>query len=255
MALFAPALTACTDNGAEPGTSGSGAPAVPADAKEALLASTKEITEGNFRFSMTGADLDGQGVVHKPSKSARMNMKAGEGEFSMDMDIIYLEPDSWVKLEITGAEGVPGLESLNSGKYQHLDQSKIKGTAGLGFNFKDVDPAGSEALTKAVVDVQKTGEGTYTGTIDLTRATGAGMINEDSVQLLGAEATKLPFEAKLDAEGRLSTMTIKLPAVAGGTAHELTVSYSDYGAASPATAPPASEVVEASPETYELFNK
>ncbi|MFY1675256.1 hypothetical protein ACN27G_35840 [Plantactinospora sp. WMMB334] len=255
MALFAPALAGCTDKGSEPGTSGSGTPAVPADAKEALLASTKEITEGNFRFSMKGADLDGQGVVHKPSKSAQMTMKAGEGEFSMDMEIIYIEPDSWVKLSITGAEGVPGLESLNSGKYQHLDQSKIKGTGGLGFTFKDVDPAGSEALTRAVVDVQKTGEGTYTGTIDLTRATGAGMVNEDSVQLLGAEATNLPFEAKLDAEGRLSTMTIKLPAVGGGTAQELTVSYSDYGAASPATAPPASEVVEASPETYELFDK
>ncbi|MEQ4301194.1 hypothetical protein ABNF97_07360 [Plantactinospora sp. B6F1] len=257
-ALFTPALTACSGTGTEPdtpGAPGADSPAIPTDAKEALLASTKEITKGNFTFSMTGADLDGQGFVHAPSKSAQMNMKAGGDEFSMDMEIIYIEPESWVKLTVTGAEDVPGLEKLNSGKYQHLDQSKIKGTRGLGFDFTDVDPAGSEALTRAIVDVQKTGEGTYTGTIDLTRATDAGMVDEDAVKLLGDEATKLPFDAKLDAEGRLTSLTIQLPAVAGGKAQELTVGYSDYGAASPAKAPPAAEVVEASPETYELFNK
>ncbi|MEO3922863.1 hypothetical protein ABGB07_03130 [Micromonosporaceae bacterium B7E4] len=254
-ALFTPALVACAGTGAEPSTSGSESPAIPDDAKEALLASTKEITKGNFKFSMTGADLDGQGLVHLPSKSAQMTMKAGSDGFSMDMEIVYIEPESWVKLTITGAEGVPGLEKLNSGKYQHLDQSKITGTRGLGFDFKDVDPAGSEALTKAIVDVRKTGEGAYTGTIDLTKATGAGMVDEDAVKLLGAEATKLPFEAKLDAQGRLTSLTIQLPAVGGGKAQQLTVGYSDYGAASPAKAPPAAEVVEASPETYELFNK
>ncbi|GIG85762.1 hypothetical protein [Plantactinospora endophytica] len=254
-ALFVPALTGCAGAGTEPGTSGTDAGAVPTDAKEALLASTKEITKGNFKFTMKGADLDGAGFVHLPSKSAQMNMKAGDGEFSMDMQIVYIEPESWVKLTITGAEGVPGLEKLNSGKYQHLDQSKITGSRGLGFDFKDVDPAGSEALTKAIVDVQKTGEGAYTGTIDLTKATGAGMVDEDAVKLLGAEAAKLPFEATLDGQGRLTAMTIKLPAVGGGKAQELTVGYSDYGAASPAKAPPAAEVVEASPETYDLFNK
>ncbi|GAB3969468.1 hypothetical protein V1634_21130 [Plantactinospora veratri] len=255
VALFAPALTACGGEGAEPEASGSAAPAIPADAKEALLASTKEITKGNFKFSMTGADLDGQGFVHQPSQSAQMRVKAGNDEFSMDMEIVYIKPDSWVKMTIEGAEGVPGLEKLNSGKYQHLDQSKIKSAKGLGFDFTDVDPAGSEALTKAIVDVQKTGEGAYSGTIDLTKATGAGMVDEDAVKLLGAEASKLPFEAKLDTQGRLSSLTIQLPAVGGGKAQELKVGYSDYGAASQAKAPPAAEVVEASPETYELFNK
>ncbi|MDG4784554.1 hypothetical protein O7626_01155 [Micromonospora sp. WMMD1102] len=255
VALFAPALTGCARGGTEPETTGSAAPTVPTDAKEALLASTKEIAKGNFKFSMKGADLDGQGFVHQPSQSAQMSMKAGSGDFSMDMEVVYISPDSWVKLTVTGAEGVPGLEKLNTGKYQHLDQSKIKSTEGLGFNFTDVDPAGSEALTKAIVDVRKTGEGAYTGTIDLAKATDAGMVNEDSVTLLGAEATKLPFEAKLDTEGRLTSLAIQLPAVGSGQEQELTVGYSDYGAASPAKAPPAAEVVEASPELYELFNK
>ncbi|MFC6014913.1 hypothetical protein ACFP2T_01710 [Plantactinospora solaniradicis] len=252
--LFLPGLTACGTQGADQGSS-SGSPAIPADAKEALLASTKEITKGNFRFTMKGAELDGAGTVHLPSKSAQMTMKAGDAEFSMDMEIIYIEPDSWVKMSIKGAEGVPGLEKLNSGKYQHLDQSKIADAEGLGFDFKDVDPAGSEALTKAIVDVQETGEGAYSGTIDLTKATDAGMVDEDAVKGLGAEAAKLPFEAKLDAEGRLASMTIKMPAIGGGTPQDLTVSYSDYGSAVPAKAPPAGETVEASPETYDLFNK
>ncbi|MBE1487032.1 hypothetical protein [Plantactinospora soyae] len=253
--LFVPGLAACGTQGVDQGSSGSEAPAIPDDAKEALLASTKEITKGNFRFTMKGAELDGEGSVHLPSKSAQINMKAGDGEFSMDMEIIYIEPDSWVKLSIKGADGVPGLEKLNSGKYQHLDQSKIKNADGLGFDFKDVDPAGSEALTRAVVDVQKTGAGAYSGTIDLTKATEAGMVDAEAVKGIGADAAKLPFEAKLDAQGRLASMTIKMPAVGGGTPQDLTVGYTDYGSSAPAKAPPASETVEASPETYELFNK
>jgi len=255
--LLLPGLTACGPQGAaEPRSSGSAAPDIPTDAKEALLASTEEISKGNFTFTMTGSGLDGTGTVHQPSQSAKMSMKAGDADqgFSMGMEIIYVEPDSWVKINVDGAEGLPGLEKLNTGKYQHLDQSKMTGTKGLGFDFKAVDPAGSAALTKAVVDVRKTGEGSYSGTIDLTRATDAGMVDADAIKAIGPDAAKLPFEAKLDEQGRLASMTIKMPAVSGGKAHELTVAYSEYGTASPATAPPAAETVEAPAELYKLFN-
>lgn len=255
VALLLPGLSACAAEGTDPGSPRSETSTIPADAKGALLASTKEITKGNFAFTMKGAGLDGAGSVHLPSNSAQMTMKTGDAEFSMDMEIIYIAPDSWVKVTVKGADGVPALENLNSGKYQHLDQAKIKDLEGLGFSFKDVDPAGSEALTKAVVDVQKTAEGTYTGTIDLTKATDADMVDDDAVKALGAEATKLPFEAQLDAKGRLAALTIKMPALGGGAGQELKVSYSDYGAAIPAKAPPAGDVVEASPETYKLFDR
>ena len=253
--LLLPALAACKTDGTDPGAVEVAAPAIPADAKEALLASTKEIGEGNFRFAMTGADLTGEGSVHLASRSAQMTMKAGDADLglSMNMELIYIEPDSWVKVDISGAEGVRGMEKLNTDKYQHLDQSKIEGSKDLSFSFDDVDPAGSELLTKAIVDVQKTGEGAYSGTIDLSKATDAGMVDKESVKALGAEASKLPFEAKLDEQGRLSSLTIEMPAAGESKAHELTVTYSGYGAASPAKKPAASDVVEAPAETYEMF--
>ncbi|MEE6256980.1 hypothetical protein [Plantactinospora sonchi] len=255
--LFVPGLTACGQTeGSEPGSQGTGSGSVPADPKEALLASTKEIAKGNFRFTMKGQELDGEGLVHLPSRSAQMKMNAGDAElgFSMNLDLIYIEPDSWVKIQIEGAEGLPGLEKLNTGKYQHLDPSKIKDNDDLSFDFEDVDPAGTEILTKAIVDVQKTGEGAYSGNLDLTKATDAGMVDEEAIKTLGADAGKVPFEAKLDAQGRLSSLTIKMPAAGEAKAHELVVTYTDYGAATGAKKPADSEVVEAPAETYDLFN-
>lgn len=74
-----------------------------------------------------------------------------------------------------------------------------------------------------------------------------------TVKDLGTTATKLPFEAKVDPQGRLTRLTIKVPAVGATPAQDLQVSYSDYGAATAPKAPPASEVVEAPAKLYELL--
>ncbi|WP_320065860.1 hypothetical protein [Micromonospora sp. RTGN7] len=259
-ALFVPGLTAC-NNAAEPsaGDASAAAPAVPADPKEALLASTKEISKGNFTFTMTGGELSGGGTVHLPSKSAEMKMTGGDAateSFSMDMHLIYLDTESWVKMDFTGpmADAIPGAKKFK-GKYQHLDRSKIKDAEELQFDFTDVDPAGGEALIKAVTDVKKTGEGAYAGTLDVTKATGAEMFDDELVKNLAGKASALPFTAKVDAQGRLSEFAVDVPAAGDAKAQKLTVTYSDYGTAAAVQKPPASQVVEASDETYEMFKK
>ena len=80
--LLVPALTACNSGTDEPAAanSPSAAAAVPADPKEALLASTKEIEKGNFTFTLAGDGVTGQGLVHKPSNSARIAMTIDEPE-------------------------------------------------------------------------------------------------------------------------------------------------------------------------------
>ncbi|NLU79346.1 hypothetical protein HCA58_13335 [Micromonospora sp. HNM0581] len=266
VAFLTPGVAGCTTTGdAGPSATPSvttpatgAAPEVDIDAKQALLDSTREISNGNFRFSMSGAGSTAEGQVHQPSQSAEMRVRLGEStdDLAISLDLIHAKPDSWVKLDLQGqaATGVPGVDRLNLGKYHHLDQSRIEGNRSLGFDFDQVDPAGSEVLTQAVVDVRRTGDGAYAGTLDLSEAADAGALDPTVITTLGGEAKPVPFTAVTDAQGRLVEMVIQLPEGGQPTGQEVRVTYSDYGNATEATRPPADQVVEAPPELYDLFD-
>ncbi|MCM0678953.1 hypothetical protein NCC78_30430 [Micromonospora phytophila] len=270
-ALFTPGLAACNATGtpqagssASPTVSASGAatasaaPGVPGDAKQALLASTREISNGNFRFTMSGGGSTAEGQVHEPSQSAEMRMTIGAptDDLFMKLDLVHFKPDSWVKVELGGttASSVPGVQKLNLGKYQHLDQTRIKGNRNLGFDFDKVDPAGSEVLTQGITEVRQTGDGAYAGTLDVSKAAQAGSVDPSVITALGPQAKSVPFTAKLDPQGRLSEMVVQIPAAGQTKAQEIRVAYSDYGNATAAQKPPADQVVEAPAEFYNLFN-
>lgn len=255
--LLVPGLAACKSDAAEPaaGTSPS-APVIPADPKEALLASTKELGKGDFTFTLAGAEMTGGGLVHKPSNSAQFSMKFGDAsqDMSIEMDLIYIDSDSWVKMDLGGAMAgaIPGA-AKNKGKYQHLDKTKVEGIKDLQLDPESLDPVDSELLVKGVTDVQKTGEGAYSGKIDISAATESVALDEDVVKALGAQAKALPFTAKLDPQGRLTELAISVPAAGETAAHEIKVGYTGYGTGAGAQKPPADKVVEAPAETYEMF--
>ncbi len=254
-ALFVPGLAACKTEADSPtAESKSAAPAAPADAKEALVASTKEIKKGNFTFTISGGEFNGEGAVHMPSKSAEMKLSSGQGSTGgMKMHLVFIDTDSWVMLDLGAmADSVPALKGMKD-KYQHLDRSKIKGAKNLNFDFADVDPAGSDKMIAAITDVKKTGEGAYAGTIDATRATDSDVLDAQAVKALGDAAKAVPFTAKVDAQGRLTEFAVQVPAAGSVPASTVTVNYADYGAAAAVQAPPAGQVVEASDKVYEMF--
>lgn len=257
-ALLVPGLAACKSDSPEPAagdSSTSAAPAIPADPKEAMLASTKEIDKGNFNFTISGGGVSGNGSVHKPSNSAQFTMKVDDGSGStFGMEMIYIEPDSWVKMDFGDlAAMIPGADKMKD-KYQHLDQSKVKDAGELGLNMKDVDPAGSAVLAKGITEVQKTGEGAYAGKLDASAiGDDSAALDSDLVKALGAQAKSLPFTAKLDAQGRLTELVISVPAAGDNKAQDIKVTYADYGNATTPQKPPADKVVEAPASTYEML--
>ncbi|MFD2764071.1 hypothetical protein [Micromonospora eburnea] len=268
VALLSPGLAACNDNATgeaassgSPAVSGSIAPSgTPGtgDAKQALLDSTNAIRDGNFRFTVSGAGSTAEGQVHEPSQSAEMRLTMGDpsSDLTMKLDLIHYRPDSWVKLELGGraAAGVPGLRQLNLGRYQHLDQTRIRGNRALGFDFDRLDPAGSAVLTRGVTEVRRTGDGTYAGTLDVSQAAEAGSVDPALITALGAQAKAVPFTARVDSQGRLSELVMQVPAAGQSAAQEIKITYADYGNATAAQKPPADQVVEAPPEFYNLFN-
>lgn len=254
-ALFVPGLAACKSETDSPAAdSKSAGPAVNADPKEALAASTKEIKKGNFTFTISGGEFNGEGAVHMPSKSAEMKLSSGEGtDEAFKMHLVFIDTDSWINLDMGAmADSVPGFKEMKD-KYQHLDRSKIKDAKDLNFDFSDVDPAGSDKVIAAITDVKKTGEGTYEGTIDATKATDSDLLDAEVVSALGDKAKAVPFTAKLDAQGRLTEFTVAVPAAGSTPASTVTVKYAAYGTAAAAQAPPAGQVVEASDKVYEMF--
>ncbi|MFF5174412.1 hypothetical protein ACFY3U_17475 [Micromonospora sp. NPDC000089] len=255
-ALLVPGLTACkTDSATDDAAA---APTTPADPKTALLASTKEISKGNFTFSMAGGpELNGGGKVHLPSKSAEVTLASeakSADDLSMKMHLVYIGDDSWVLMDFGNmADSVPTLKAMK-GKYQHLDRAKLKNGGELDFDFTDVDPAGSDKLLRTATEIRQTGPGAYAGTLDVTKLTDSDVLDADDVKKMGAKASVVPFTATVDDQGRLSQIAVDVPTAGDVKAYTMVVKYADYGAATPVQQPPAAKVVEASDQVYQMFN-
>lgn len=118
----------------------------------------------------------------------------------------------------------------------------------------DADPAGAAALFRSIVDVEAAGPGEYRGTMDLTQAKGAELVDEETADALGEKAKAVPFRATVDSARRLTSLSVDLPAAGKEPERTHTVSYARYGKAPKVSRPPAAQVTEAPPAAYQLLN-
>ena len=75
-------------------------------------------------------------------------------------------------------------------------------------------------------------------------------LDQASIKTWGDQAQDVPFTAGLDEQGRLSALTIQLPAVNGQQSQPLEILYTDYGTKVDAKKPAASEITEAPDSLY-----
>lgn len=229
---------------------GSGATATtPPTPRERLLDSVPDDDTAGFTFTVVGEGTDGSGAVDPAGKRIKLTTRYTDAKlgFGMDMAFLVVDRDSWVKITFSHTEGLTGLPKLPR-KWLHLDPAKVKDNKDnplLGYST--ADPAGAAALFGAITSVRAEGD-RYRGTLDLTQAAEADIVDADKLRSLGEKAKSVPFEATVDGQGRLTSLRLDIP----GDKYQVT--YRGYGTTPKIEAPAAGQAQEAPASAYDLLN-
>lgn len=191
-------------------TAAGAATTAPADPKAALAGSTKALREGNYAFGVDGPGAVVSGLVHLPSKSAKMAIDASAESFSMKLEFVMTNPNRWVRMSSGGKSMLA--QGASGDTWFHIDSTKLKKGSDLDVDLGKPDVTDVGALLAAVSDAKGDGK-TITGTIDGTKVKSPdGFLDDDTLKGMGAGAAKLPYTATLDDQGRLTKLTIDAPA-------------------------------------------
>jgi hypothetical protein len=260
LAVFAAAslaLTACESTGTPVAGSSSG-PAGPASPSAsaslsptaALTAALADLKGTGYDFTqtqgVTGAGTTGSGTYDPSTQSATLTQKGVEQGINAEVDATQIGTNLWVKVDLGPLNKQLGLPT----SWMTVDTSKI--TAGNEpFDFTGSDIFDLAGVMTSVSNVQFTDPTTITGTVDLTAATGNNTPDSDSITKDGAAAKTVPFTAKLDDQGRLTSLTVDTTKFDKDIA--LATTYSNYGSPSPVAAP-TGDIVPAPAGAYSFFN-
>jgi hypothetical protein len=244
LAALSFSAAACNVTGSGGATASPTPSATPAvDAKEALSKAATELGRTSYRVNLTVGPASGTGALDPAAQQGQTSMSVFAGSTTLKVDTVLVGADMWVKLG-----GVPGVPD----KWLHLDTSRLPESSGLGIRPGQLDPAGADKLIDAIATVEPVGPDQYRGTIDLTRASDSPAVDKATLDALGDRAKAVPFEATLDAQGRLTNLKLDLGQIEGVPA-KVDVRYSDFGTAVSVTRPPAADVVEAPEAVYQLL--
>ena len=251
MAAVAFAVTGCAaDNDAAPGVSptadtpsasaSAGSAADPA-AAAALATATATLGTTSFKVTMTsGPGLKLSGLMDAPNGTGTADLTATGPNTEINVQTLLVGQDLYLK--------VPGVTKGDT--WTHVDVSRLPEGANVGLRPGQIDPANTAQLLTSTTDVRQADSRSYQGTLDLTKAAGVAGVDQTLVKTWGDKAQNVPFTAGLDEQGRLSALTIQLPAVDGQQAQPLEVLYTDYGIKVEAQKPAATEITEAPDSLY-----
>jgi LppX_LprAFG lipoprotein len=219
-------------------------------ATEQLSASVKDFSTTPYKYKGTnpsiGAEVNGSAdpTAGNVSQQAKVSMAGASATF----DLLAVGGQFYAKLS-----GMP-IPGVNTSKWLHIDPSKLKTIHNL-LIAEVKDPTGVQAIMSSVVSAEKTGEGQFKGTLDLTKS-GINIPGVDPADLtsLADKAKSVPFEATVDKSGRLASYKVSIPATGSSAAADVTVSYSDFGTPVSVQQPPAADTVEAPAAAYTFLN-
>jgi hypothetical protein len=245
------AVAGCGANGNTPGAGASTPPSAPAGsgaadpaATSALAAAAATLGTTSFKITITagpGAKLTG--FVDAPHNKGTADLVLTGPNAELTVKTLMVVQDLYVQ--------VPGI--TKTGTWTHLDGSRLPDGANVGLRPGQIDPARTSQLLSSTTDVRQVGARNYQGSVDLTKVAGITGIDQVTVDGLGADAKRVPFTAGLDEQGRLSVITIQVPAAKGKASQPVEVLYSDYGTTVTADRPAPGEITEAPESIYKTL--
>ena len=249
MATVAVAVAGCTADGTTSGASGSSAtPSAPAGssaadpaAVSALASATAALGTTSFKITMTsGPGVKLTGFVDAPGNKGTGTLVISGPNANIQVKTLLVDQDLYVQ--------VPGI--TKAGTWTHVDVSRLPEGANVGLRPGQIDPVNTAKVLTSTTDVQRVDARSYRGTLDLTKVAGITGVDKVTVDNWGGAAQNVPFTAGLDEQGRLSVLTIQLPAVNGQQSQSLEVLYTEYGTTVDAERPAPSEITEAPDNLY-----
>jgi hypothetical protein len=246
-ASLAFATAACGTANDEPGTTTWPNPASP---RSALLAAVAHLKTTTFKVTAKfAAGATGEAVVDPVAKVGTQKMSIavpGTGA-SVVADLLVIGGESYAKTEFRNFPKAPKLPT----GWMKLDTSKLDKPQ--DYTLDDPDPASLAAeLFKGLGTVEQTGDGQFTGTLDLTKGTESGLVDDRTVENLKDKAKEVPFEAAVDDQGRIASFRILVPANGAAAAETWEIGYSDWGV--PVTVEKPASATPAPATAYEFFN-
>jgi hypothetical protein len=229
--------------------------ATPKPATQVLTDAVAKTKGQSFKYTVKyGTVLTADGAQDETGANATRNISYTDaasglvikGQVTLAANVIYAKLDLG---PLTAA--IPGLAGAN-GKSLKIDRAKI-GTTGLAASLV---PGGDsnlpETYVNGVVSAQNVSATEIKGTIDLTKSA-PKVIPAAELTKLSAESKTVPFTATLDSQGRISKITITLPAISVFPAADLTTTYSDYGTPVSIVAPAPADTVVAPDLIYQFL--
>ncbi|MGC5287381.1 hypothetical protein [Micromonospora sp. DT231] len=229
-----------SDDSAAPGAS-----AAPAPSKVEPVAAVKQ----GMDRSLAGT-LSMQASVKAGNQSITLGGKMDPVAKAIQISGKAPEP---IEVRLIGNTAYIKSESMEGEKpWMKIDLGKLKPTSTLRQSF---DLKSQTGLVGGTVSAQEVGGGRYTGIADLNKAaeaasTEAGMREGlQSTAKLAKDPTAVPFEATLDADGRLTALSYTIATKSlGDLVTEMKMS--DFGKPVTVEAPPAGETEAAADEMY-----
>ncbi|WP_213452491.1 hypothetical protein [Rhizomonospora bruguierae] len=252
LAAAAFGLAGCEGSGAPSGAASPSATASsaadPAAAAE-LATAVNKLGSESFSFTTVSGDQDNvSGTLDPVAGVGRVTVKVASATpspgISADLEMRLVDKDMYLML---GQGVLPGV----GGGWLHLDGARLPNGNQFGLRPGGKDPAGTARVLQTATDVRRGHTGIYTGTLDLSRLDRTdGALGTQVLDQLGDGADRVPFQATLDDQGRLTELKLTLTAQTGG--RDFVTRYSDYGAPVDVSRPDG-DVTEAPAAVYTLL--
>jgi hypothetical protein len=237
------------------GSGASPTPSAPSErpALDVLRTSTGETGRTAYKFTMAVGEGTAEGAADPSTGNGRFNVTfvSPEDRLKVTFNILSVDNQAWLKVDLGRVASLPDAPKLPK-QWMLLDKSKLENPDDV--DFRQGDPMDAAVVFGAIVDVKRAGERRYEGTVDLTEATDAFLVDEPHVKALAGRASSIPFSVTIDDRERLTSLEIKVPAAGEHEATTWKGTYLDYGAAITLNKPKPGEVVPATADAYKLFN-